>query len=111
MPLSLPTGLDYYYTPEFKTIIRSCKEILLNQAIFSPFVGEDIKFAYRYNFHKLLRQLGGENPSVPEDMIWVISFVNGIEDPNKDFSHLKGIWSVTKEQVDSVIQVNRVRRE
>lgn len=111
MPLNLPAGNPYYYTPEFKTIIRSCKEILLDQATYSPFVGESVQFAYRYNFHKLLRQLGGENPDIPEDLIWVTSFLNGIENPNSDFSKLDGIYTVTREQVDSVIQVTRVRRE
>lgn len=111
MPLKLPQGNNYYFTPEFKTIIRSCKEILLAQAAFSPFVGDSIKFAYRYNFHKFLRQLGGENPAIPEDMIWLTSYLNGIEDPNQGFGHLKGLYTVTPEQVDSVIQVTRVRRE
>lgn len=111
MPLKIQSGNSYYYTPEFKTIIRSCKEILLKQAAFSPFVGDAVKFAYRYNFHKFLRQLGGETPAIPEDMIWVTSYINGIEDPNADFSHLVGIYTVTAEQIDSVIQVTRVRRE
>lgn len=111
MPLIVPYSNAYYFTPEYKTIIRSCKEILLAQASFSPFIGDNIKFAYRYNFHKFLRQLGGENPTIPEELIWTISYLNGIEDPNQDFMHLTGLYTVTPEQIDSVIQVTRVRRE
>lgn len=51
------------------------------------------------------------NSLIPEDMIWTISYLNGIENPNQDFSHLKGIWTVTRENINSVIQVTRVRRE
>lgn len=111
MPLSIPYGNEYYYTDEFKTIIRSCKEILLNQAAESPFADDSIKFAYRYNFHKFLRNLGGEDPTIPEELVWVTAFINGIENPNQDFSHLVSLFTVTKEQVDAVIQVTRVRRE
>lgn len=111
MPISLQQGPAYYFTDEYKTVIRSCKEVLLSQATFSPFVGEAVKFAYRYNFHKFLRQIGGEVSSIPEELIWTISFLNGIEDPTKDFSHLKGIYTVTAEQIESIIQITRVRRE
>lgn len=111
MPVSIPYGNPYYYTDEFKSIVRSCKEILVNQAAQSPFVDDSIKFAYKYNFHKFLRNLGGDQPTIPEELIWVTSFINGIENPNDDFSHLENLLTVTKEQVDALIQVNRVRRE
>lgn len=111
MPIYIPQGQAFFFTDEYKTVIRSCKEVLLNQATFSPFVGDAIKFAYRYNFHKFLRQLGGEISTIPEELIWTISFLNGIEDPTKDFSHLKGLYTVTMEQIELIIQVNRVRRE
>lgn len=114
MPLQIPYGNQYYYTDEFKTIVRSCKEILLNQAHFSLFIDESTKFAYKYNFHKFLRNLkdsAGKSDAIPEDMIWVISYINGIENPNEDFFHLTGLYTVTKEQVDALVQVNRVRRE
>ncbi|AEV89509.1 hypothetical protein OBP_072 [Pseudomonas phage OBP] len=111
MPVAIPYGNSYYYTDEFKTIIRSCKEILLSQAAFSAFADDSIKFAYKYNFHKFLRNLGGDNPTIPEELIWVTSFINNMENPNADFTKIPGLFTVTKEQVDSVIQVTRVRRE
>ncbi|EBY9764062.1 hypothetical protein D5W64_13190 [Salmonella enterica subsp. enterica serovar Saintpaul] len=111
MPIYIPQGQSYYFTDEYKTIVRSCKEVLLSQATFSPFVGDNIKFAYKYNFHKFLRQIGGDVSTIPEELIWTISFLNGIEDPNKDFSHLTGLYTVTMEQIESIIQITRVRRE
>lgn len=114
MPIYLDSGNSYYYTDEYKTTIRSCKEILLAQATFLPFPDESIKFAYKNNFHKFLREyrtlLGGSG-SFEEHLIWTISFINDIENPNADFSHLKGIWVITEVIIDSIIQINRVRRE
>lgn len=113
MPIYLASGNSYYYTEEFKTIIRSCKDVLLSGATFSPFA-PGVRFAYKYNFHKFLRNLrteGGEVYSVPEELIWAISYINGITNPNQDFSHLEGLYTVTKEQIDLMIQSTRTRRE
>ena len=114
MPIPMESGDAYYYTEDFKVIIRSCKAILLAEASFSPFIEDGIKWAYRYNFHKFLRNLRTDKKgptAVPEDLIWTISYINGIEDPNQDFTHLKGIYTVTREQVDMLIQTTRTRRE
>lgn len=113
MPISINDGNQYWYTDEFKTIIRSCKEILLEGASYAPFIDRSIVFAYRFNFHKFLRELRNKEngDSVPEDMIWVTSFINGIEDPNSDWSKLEGIYIPSRTQIDSLIRVNRVIRE
>ena len=113
MPIVIDYGNEYWYTDEFKTIIRSCKEILLNGASYAPFVERNIVFAYQFNFHKFLRELRNKESgnSVPEDMVWVTSFINGIEDPNMDWSHLQGIYIPNRNQIDALIRVNRVIRE
>lgn len=114
MPIAVPYGNEYYYTDEFKSIVRSCKEILLAQASFSPFIDRSVAFAYRYNFHKFLRSLkqkDSDAPAIDEDMIWVVSFINGIEDPSADFSNLPGIYVVNHDIIDKIIRINRVKRE
>lgn len=111
MAITLEEGNPFYYTDEYKNIIRSCKELIVARASYMKFTEPHIKFAFRNNFHKLLRVLGGEVPSIPEDLIWTISFINGIENPNQDFSHLDGIWVVNKDIIASFIQVTRVKRE
>lgn len=114
MSISLPGGNDYYYSDEFKTVIRSCKDVLVQNAQFSEFADNSIRFAYRYNFHKFLRNLRtqrSETPAVPEELIWTVSYINGIEDPTQDFSHLTGILTVNMELVDMLIQATRTRRE
>jgi hypothetical protein len=114
MPLPYEGGDSYYYTDEYKVIIRSCKEVLLQSAFYTPFQGPGIKFAYRYNFHKFLRQIRTDNSemtAIPEELIWTISFLNGIENPNQDFSHLDGIYTVTAESIDLMIQTTRTVRQ
>lgn len=114
MPIDIISGNPYYYTDEFKTTVRSCKELLLERASWAPFVDDSTKFAYKYNFHKFLRQLkrkDSDGYAITEDLIWVTAFLNGIEDPNQDFSHLKGIFTISAESIDYILQVNRVRRE
>lgn len=114
MPLNIVVGNDYYFGHEYKTIVRSCKELLLARAGFHPFMDPGVVFAYRYNFHKFLRSLRddtGGSVVIDDDLVWTISFINGIENPNADFSKLTGIYTVTKEDVDAMIQTTRVRRE
>ncbi|QZA70560.1 hypothetical protein AH04_77 [Erwinia phage AH04] len=114
MPLPYTGGDSYYYTDEYKVIVRSCKEVLLKNASYTPFLELGIKYAYRYNFHKFLRQLRTSTSgmtAIPEELIWTISFINGIENPNQDFSHLKGIYTVTYEQIDLLIQSTRTVRQ
>lgn len=113
MALRLASGNEYFYTDEFKTIVRSCKEILIARAQFVPIASDSLKFGYQHNFHKFLREYGGgmSLTEVPEDMIWAISFINGMEDPTSGFNHLDGILYITKEDVLAITQVARVIRE
>lgn len=107
MPLDLAYGDPFYYTDEYKTIIRSCKELIIKRASWRPFISDAEAHAYRNNFHKLLRAIG----NIPEDLIWTISFINDVHNPNQDFSNLKGFYTVDKSIISSFIQVTRVVRE
>jgi hypothetical protein len=114
MAIPLPYGKDYYYSDEFKTIVRSCKEVLLNVATYSPFLDKSIAFAYRYNFHKFLRNLrtsSNSEPAIPEELIWAISFINGIEDPKQTFEDRDGIYLITTADIDALLQTTTTRRE
>jgi len=114
MPLPYTGGDELYYTDEYKVIIRSCKEVLLAQASKTQLLDPGIRYAYRYNFHKFLRQLRNANEGafvIPEELIWTIAFINGIEDPADDFSHFTELRIVTMEQVDALIQSTRTVRQ
>lgn len=113
MPLRITSGNDYFYTEEFKVIVRSCKEILQARASSVPIVDIGKKFAYRHNFYKFLREYGAGTITerVAEDMMWVIGFINDIDDPTADFSHLSEIKMITREDLLMITQTNRVQRE
>lgn len=75
---------------------------------------ENQAFAYKNNFHKFLRNLKIKDTdafAIDEELVWTISFINDITNPTQDFSHLPGIYIVTKEIIDSITQATRVRRE
>lgn len=112
MALRLAHGNDYFYTDEFRTIVRSCKEILVERSSPVPITDRGRLFAYRHNFHKFLREYGGDAlTKISEDMIWVISYINDIEDPTQDFSHLAFVRMVTREDLLAITQSARVVRE
>lgn len=112
MSLTLSYGNEYFYTDEFKNIVRSCKEILIEQATKVPITDKAKQFAYRHNFHKYLREFSdGYANKIPEDIIWAVSFINGIEDPTKDFSHLEILYFITHEDLLMMTQTTRVIRE
>lgn len=107
MALDLAYGDPFYYTDEYKTIIRSCKEMILTRASYRPFVTDTEVYAYRNNFHKLIRATAG----ISEDLVWTIAFINGITNPHQDFSHLKGFYVVDRSIISTFVQVTRVVRE
>lgn len=111
MALNLPSGDPFYYTEQYKTIIRSCKDILLSQAEWIPFDDTVKAWAYRGNFNKLIRALTLTSRGMSEDLIWTIAFINDIENPNQDLSGLEGIFIVNKGVIGNLTQVTRVIRE
>lgn len=112
MALRLAHGNEYFYTEDFRTIVRSCKEILVGRASPVPITDRGRLFAYRHNFHKFLREYGGDTLArISEDMIWVISYINDIEDPTQDFSNMQFVLMVTREDLLAITQSARVVRE
>lgn len=113
MTLSLASGNNYFYTDEYKVIVRSCKEILIARAQYIPIASDSLKLAYQHNFHKFLREFGNgmSLTEIPEDMIWTISFINNMEDPTSGFMEKDSILYVTKEDVLAISQSARVIRE
>ena len=98
MPIDIPVYDNIYFSEEFKVIVRSCKEILLEGS--SEFAMEDRSFLYahRNNFYAYLRGLGFD-----ERLVWVIAFINDITDPTKGFEHMTSLRTVTINAIDSII--------
>lgn len=112
MALKLSYGNEYFYSDEFKNIARSCKEILVARASRVPITDIGKQYAYRTNFHKYLREFG-DSPAtrIPEELIWVTSFINDMEDPTSDFSGLKMLLFTNHEELLMISQTKRVVRE
>ena len=89
---------DFFYTEEFKVLVRSQKEILLRSAGELPLVNRSEVQMYRYDFYRLLRSLG-----IPNHLHWATAFINGIEDPFKDNSGIKEIRTVSQSQLEDII--------
>lgn len=78
-----------FFTQEYKTLVRSEKEILLRSATTLPIMNRNELYAYRTDVYRLLRSLG-----VQPHMYWTVAFLNGIENPDQDVSHLTFIYTL-----------------
>jgi len=84
MPISaLQANSDksVFFTDRFKVLVRSEKEILQQRATVIPIVNANDRYAYRYDFYRLLRE-----HNIPTYMWWATAFINDISDPFADHS-------------------------
>lgn len=102
--LNTSTANNIFYTPEFKTLVRSLKEVLIKEAQSLPIVNANERYAYRYDFYKLLRSL-----NVPSHMYWAVAFLNGVTDPTKDNSHITSVLNISEESVLRAISRSNTR--
>lgn len=96
---------DIFYTPRYKTLVRSLKEILVEQAQALPIPNPNDRFAYRNNFYKLLRELG-----VSSHMYWTIAYINGVEDIFKDNSSIIQVLNISESVVLAAISRSNTRQ-
>lgn len=98
MPLAnLTVPEDLYFTESFKTVIRSCKEKLLEVSNVYPITDKSFLYAHRNNFYAWARGVGFD-----ERLIWVIAYINDIYDPT-DISNLTSLQTVSIDAVNSII--------
>lgn len=98
MPLAITLHDNTYFTEEFKNIVRSCKEILLDNSSEYSMLDRTFLYAHRNNFYAYLRGCG-----FSEELIWPIAFINDITDPTKGFENKKILRTVTIDVIDSII--------
>lgn len=104
MPIYVNEGKDIFFTDEFKTLIRSCKELIIERSIPTLITVPSIKEAYRYDFYKLLRELG-----ITEDMVWVTAYINDVTDPtNWNFD---SFLTPPRDYIISLWQMKNIRKE
>lgn len=103
--LSSSASKTIFFTPRYKTLVRSLKDILVKQAQSFPIPNPNDRYAYRYDFYRLLRELG-----VPGHMLWTISYINGVEDPFADNSDKVEILNISESLVLAAISRSNTRQ-
>ncbi len=104
MPLPIVMHDDAYFSEEFKIIVRSCKEVLLERSV--PYEVTDLSFynAHKNNFHTFLRGM-----NVDERLIWPISFINDIIDPTKDFMDKRTFRLIDVIELDRLMTILKTK--
>jgi len=74
---------EIYYTEEYKTLIRSHKEFLIQSTPPSVEVVTSLLYAFRYDFYGYLKYKG-----VPPKLWWTCAFLSDIKKPYQDISRL-----------------------
>lgn len=103
--LNVNATKDIFYTDRYKTMVRSLKEVLLKQAQALPIPNPNDRYAYRYDFYRLLRELGIES-----HMQWTIAFLNDVTDPFADNSKKVEILNIPETTVLAAISRSNTRR-
>lgn len=89
---------DVFFTDSFKTLVRSEKELLKRTAHTKPIIEKNVLYAYRNDIYRLLRYL-----SVPSYLYWATAYINGIEDPTQDITHLSSIYLLDESTLSGAI--------
>jgi len=108
MPISIKgagTDKDVFYTERYKTMVRSERELLLRKTTDFPIVSRSELYAYRHDFYRLLRVL-----NVLPHLHWTIAYLNGIEDPSMDCSHLSSIRMIDEDVLAQSITRSNTQR-
>lgn len=96
---------DFYYTEEYKVLVRSQKELLLQRSLSVVVDNPNILYAFRNDFYRYLRVRG-----IEEHLFWTIAYLNGIENPHEDVAHLKSFQTVDESDINRLIaRTNTVR--
>lgn len=100
MPLTTSSIVedDVYYTEEFKTLIRSHRDFLLQNTPASTETDTSLLYAFRNNFYGYLKAKG-----VPPKLWWVCAYLSGIKTPYQDISRLKKWYRPDPDSIDNII--------
>lgn len=103
--LNVNATKDIFYTNRYKTMVRSLKEVLLTQSQALPIPNPNDRWAYRYDFYRLLRELGVES-----HLHWTVAFLNDVTDPFADNSKKVEIRAISESLVLAAISRSNTRR-
>lgn len=96
---------DYFYTNQFKTLVRSRKEFLLRTAEECPLNDIHLVEMFKHDFYALLRHL-----NVPKTLWWANAYINDITDPFASISGLEKIYLINSSELNNCITRNNTQR-
>lgn len=107
MPLTTSTIVEdpVYYTEEFKTLIRSHKDFLLQNTAPSSEPDTSLLFANRFDFYGYLKA-----KEVPPCLWWVCAYLSGIKSPYQDISRLKKWYYPDIDYINNIISRSNTDR-
>ena len=106
MALDLDETKDKYFSDQYKNIIRSCQEYLIEHSEVLPVTNLAQQYAHKNDFHKYLRVIG-----IKEELVWATSFINGIIDPHKNFFPMREIRTIKIEFINNITKTLNTRYE
>lgn len=101
MPLPIDDfseGKDVFFTESFKVMVRSEKEFIVRESSEVPIVSRSQLYSFKNDIYRLLRVM-----NVPTYLWWVTAYINGVEDPTSDITHLKTIRKVNESALSARI--------
>lgn len=96
---------QYFYSKQFKTLVRSKKEFLLSTAAEYPITELHVVEMFKHDFYALLRHL-----EVDKRYWWAVAFINGILNPFASISGLQKIYLIDERELNSCITRSNTER-
>lgn len=89
---------DYYYSEEFKTLIRSHKDFLLQNTAPTAILNRSLLFAFPTDFYVYLK-----NQEVPPRLWWVCAYLSGIETSWTNVTRIEKWYRPDEEYIRNII--------
>jgi len=92
---------DYYYTEDFKTLMRSHRDFILEQTPPSKEVDTNLLQAYHHDFYRLLK-----HHKVPPKFWWLCAYLSDIKTPFDDIRRLDKWYNPSPDVIEQIIARN-----
>lgn len=92
---------EYYYTEEFKTLMRSHREFLIANTPPATETNTSLLFAYRFDFFRYIKKKG-----VEPKFWWLCAYLSDITTPYQDISRMEKWYRPNPEQIEQIIARN-----
>lgn len=89
---------DYYYSDDFKTLVRSHKDNIINNSGRAAIIDQSVLYAFGNDFYRFLR-----SNQVDPRYWWATSFINGWNKPDFNISKIDGWIRINEDYLSDLI--------